>query len=168
MNARTFLIILVFLLVPAFASADCITDGDGAACPLSSGATGTCSGGYCQAATTNPSPTTNQNPSPTVNPTVNNNNGQNVTLINPLQGGGSLESFLNNILAFVIRIGTIVVILMMVFVGYKFVAAQGKEEAIREARQMLLWTVVGALILLGAQAIAIAIKATVGALSTGG
>lgn len=102
-------------------------------------------------------------------PVINNTNtGPNVTLINPLQGGASLESFLNNILAFVIRIGTIVVVLMVVFVGYKFVAARGKEESIREARTMLLWTVVGALILLGAQAIAIAIRATVSALSTGG
>ncbi len=33
---------------------------------------------------------------------------------------------------------------------------------------MLLWTVVGALILLGSQAIAIGIKATVQALSVGG
>ncbi|MDO8593341.1 MAG: TrbC/VirB2 family protein [bacterium] len=118
------------------------------------------------------SPVGNESTSPFTNPTVETTppvaQGPNVTLINPLQGGGSLESFLNNILAFVIRIGTIIVVLMVVFVGYKFVAAQGKEEAIREARQMLLWTVVGALILLGAQAIAIAIKATVGALSTGG
>ena len=76
--------------------------------------------------------------------------------------------FLNRILAFVIRIGTVVVILMLVFVGYKFVAAQGEPGKITEARQMLLWTVVGALILLGAQAIAKGIEATVRALSTGG
>ena len=94
--------------------------------------------------------------------------GQNVMLINPLQGGGSLESFLLNILAFIIRIGTIIVILMMVFVGYKFVVAQGEPAKITEARAMLLWTVVGALILLGSQAIAIGIKATVQALSVGG
>ena len=102
------------------------------------------------------------------NPPTSSGSGQNVTLINPLQGGGSLESFLLNILAFIIRIGTIIVILMMVFVGYKFVAAQGEPAKITEARAMLLWTVVGALILLGSQAIAIGIKATVQALSVGG
>lgn len=95
------------------------------------------------------------------------NSGAGTTLINPLQGGGSLEGFLFNILAFVIRIGTIVVILMTVFVGYKFVAARGEPGKITEARSMLLWTVVGALILLGSQAIAIGIKATVQALSVG-
>jgi heme/copper-type cytochrome/quinol oxidase subunit 2 len=96
-------------------------------------------------------------------------------LINPLKGadcssgnGNCLESFLLNILAFIIRIGTIIVILMMVFVGYKFVVAQGEPAKITEARAMLLWTVVGALILLGSQAIAIGIKATVQALSVGG
>lgn len=76
--------------------------------------------------------------------------------------------FLKSILAFVIRIGAVVVILMMVFVGYKFVTAQGKEGEITKAREMLLWTVVGALILLGAQVIADGIEATVQALSTGG
>jgi heme/copper-type cytochrome/quinol oxidase subunit 2 len=96
------------------------------------------------------------------------NTGSNVTLINPLQGGTSLESFLNNILAFVIRIGTIIVILMLVYVGFLFVAARGEPAKITEARSALLWTVVGALILLGAQAIAIAITATVKALSVGG
>ncbi|MEK7515891.1 MAG: hypothetical protein AAB555_03160, partial [Patescibacteria group bacterium] len=73
--------------------------------------------------------------------------------------------FLNKILDFVIRIGTVVVILMTVYVGYLFVAAQGKEEKIRDARTALLWTLVGALILLGSQAIAKGIEATVKALS---
>jgi hypothetical protein len=93
--------------------------------------------------------------------------GSNATLLNPLQGGASLESFLNSILAFVIRIGTIVVILMLVYVGYLFVAARGNESKITEARKALLWTIIGALILLGAKAIAIGIEATVQALSVG-
>ena len=66
-----------------------------------------------------------------------------------------------------VRIGAIIVVLMVVYVGYKFVVAQGEPGKISEARQMLLWTIVGALILLGAQAIALAIKATVDALSVG-
>ncbi len=107
-------------------------------------------------------------------PPTSSGSGQNVTLINPLKGadcssgnGNCLESFLLNILAFIIRIGTIIVILMMVFVGYLFVAARGEPGKITEARNALLWTVVGALILLGSQAIAIGIKATVQALSVG-
>jgi hypothetical protein len=53
---------------------------------------------------------------------------------------------------------------MLVFVGFKFVTAQGSDTKIVEARQMLLWTVVGALILLGAKAIQEGIIATVKAL----
>lgn len=100
--------------------------------------------------------------------------GTNVRLINPLNTGecapneNCLLNFLNKILDFVIRIGTVVVILMMVYVGYLFVVAQGKEDKIREARNALLWTLIGALVLLGSQAIAKGIEVTVKALSSGG
>ncbi len=89
------------------------------------------------------------------------NTGPGVQLINPLQSGTSLESFLGSILDFIIRIGQVVVILMMVYVGFKFVTAQGNETKISEAKNMLLWTVIGALVLLGAKAIQIGITATV-------
>lgn len=100
--------------------------------------------------------------------------GSNVTLLNPLgtscnsTNTDCLRGFLISILDFVVKIGSIVVILMLVFVGYKFVTAQGNDSKIIEARGMLLWTVVGALILLGAKAIALGIEATVKALSVGG
>ncbi len=104
-----------------------------------------------------------------ISPSVNNvPGGSNVTLVNPLRGGGDLMTFLQNILDFVIEIGTVVVVLMLVYVGYLFVAAQGNETKITEARNALLWTVVGALILLGSKAIAIGIEATAQALSVGG
>lgn len=92
---------------------------------------------------------------------------KNISLINPLKSGDCtpngdcLMEFLKNILKLVVRVGSIIVILMLVFVGYKFVAAQGKEAEIRDARNMLLWTVIGALILLGAEVIANTIKITV-------
>jgi len=88
--------------------------------------------------------------------------------MNPLQGGTSLESFLNTILSFVIRIGAIVVVLMLVYVGYLFVVAQGSDSKLTDARKALLWTIIGALILLGAQAISLGIQSTVQALSVGG
>ena len=94
--------------------------------------------------------------------------GQDIKLINPLKGSGNLMSFLQSILDFVIKIGTVVVILMMVFVGYKFVVAQGAPDKIKEARDALLWTLVGALILLGSKAIAFGIEKTVQAISVGG
>lgn len=89
------------------------------------------------------------------------------TLINPLQGGGDLESFLNSILELIVRVGSIVVVLMLVYVGYLFVVAQGEPGKIIEARNALLWTVIGALILLGAEAISYGIQDTVDAISVG-
>ncbi|MDO8231646.1 MAG: pilin [bacterium] len=101
-------------------------------------------------------------------PTQSSGNGpENVRLMNPLKGSGNLESFLTSILDFVIRIGTIVVILMVVYVGFEFVTARGDPAKISKARESLLWTVIGALILLGAKAIAIGIEATVQAISVG-
>ena len=166
------IIIIASLGAPLLASAqDCIKAGD--ICSFG-GKTSTCvqsdEGVYCNVmGGTGGTGTagTGVDTSETRRTGVDTSFGSNVTLINPLQGGGSLESFLLNILAFIIRIGTIIVILMTVFVGYKFVAARGEPGKIIEARSALLWTVVGALILLGSQAIAIGIRATVQALSVG-
>ncbi len=97
----------------------------------------------------------------------------NVTLINPLNSGdctpngACLMDFLRKILDFVIQIGGIAIVLMLVYVGYLFVVAQGEPGKISEARNALLWTVIGALILLGSKAISVGIEATVKALSVG-
>lgn len=101
------------------------------------------------------------------------NTDSNITLINPLNtgdctpNGTCLMQFLNKILGFVIQIGAIAVILMLVFVGYKFVVAQGNETKITDAKNALIWTVIGALILLGSQAISLGIQATIQAISVG-
>ena len=86
-------------------------------------------------------------------------------LQNPL-GFSTIPQFLTAILGLMITIGGIVIVIMIVYVGFLFVTAQGKEEKIKEARQALLWTVIGALILLGAQAISTGIQATVSALGS--
>lgn len=128
---------------------------------------------YCGPATITPPPTTVGPqtiipPPTTVGP--GGTTGQTVTLVNPLgsntcsANGTCLSSFLSSIMKFVVQIGSIIVILMLVFVGYKFVVAQGSDSKLTEAKQMLLWTIVGALILLGAQAISLGIQSTVQAL----
>jgi heme/copper-type cytochrome/quinol oxidase subunit 2 len=89
-----------------------------------------------------------------------------VALENPL-AVDSLEQFLSEILKFIVRLGTIVVIVMIVVVGFMFVSARGNPEEIKKAREALLWTLVGAVILIGAEILANAIKATVEAIGTG-
>lgn len=84
-------------------------------------------------------------------------------LQNPLKAG-SITELLNIVLKAVVEIGSILLVLALVWVGFLFVAAQGAEEKIRDARTALMWTVIGGLILLGAEAISQVITATVQAL----
>ncbi|MEK7510913.1 MAG: pilin [Patescibacteria group bacterium] len=85
-------------------------------------------------------------------------------LTNPLNSIDSLPQLLAAVLAAIVRIGTIILTLALVYVGFLFVAAQGNEEKISNAKSALLWTVIGGLILLGASAIGAVIGSTVGKL----
>lgn len=82
-------------------------------------------------------------------------------LENPLGDTKDLSTLLTKILAGVVEIGGVVVTLMLVYCGFLFVVAQGQPEKIKEARTALLWTVIGALILLGASALQAVISSTV-------
>lgn len=84
-----------------------------------------------------------------------------VGLINPLNKIGSFPQLLTAILGAVVTIGSIVLVLALVYTGFLFVAAQGSEEKIRSAKGALMWTVIGGLILLGAQTIGMVIETTV-------
>jgi Type IV secretion system pilin len=113
--------------------------------------------------TKNPSPTVGNVPSNNPSPTVGNTDGGDTggSLVNPLNSINSLSDFLKAILGGVVEIGAIFLTLMIVYVGFLFVAARGNEEKIRSARDALMWTVIGGLLLLGAQAIELVIEATV-------
>ncbi len=87
----------------------------------------------------------------------------NGTLCNPLQSA-TIQDLLGKVLDAVIAIGTVVVTIMLVYCGFLFVVAQGNEEKVRDARSALVWTVIGALILLGAKVISTIISATVATL----
>lgn len=86
-------------------------------------------------------------------------------LMNPLKNINSLWDLLAAILQLVVDIGWIFVTLMLIYVGFLFVAAQGNDEKLKNARSALVWTVIGGLILLGAQSIALFLKATGAALT---
>jgi len=83
-----------------------------------------------------------------------------VTIVNPLKVK-TLEGLLVIIMKAVVQIGTIILTLAIIWVGFLFVKAQGNPEAVSSARSALLWTVIGGLILLGAQAISLVIASTV-------
>ncbi len=94
--------------------------------------------------------------------------GGGTTLINPLGQDVKLVDFLKSILDFIVKtIAPIIIILMLVYIGFLFATTSVNPENKQKAREYLLWTVIGALILLGAVAISEGIQATVNALSTG-
>ncbi len=74
-------------------------------------------------------------------------------LQNPLKNIDSLEDLLDAVLAAIITLGEIVLVLALVYTGFLFVAARGNPEEISKARGVLLWTIIGGLIILGASAI---------------
>lgn len=79
---------------------------------------------------------------------------------NPL-GNIDLYGFLLNILNSVVFILFPVIVLMIVYVGFLFVAAQGNQQKLQEAKKAIVWTVIGSLVVLGSKALALAIRATV-------
>ncbi len=89
--------------------------------------------------------------------------GQEGALVNPLQVC-TLPDLLLLLLDAVVYLGTIFLTIVLVYVGFLFVKAQGKPEEIKKAREALLWTVIGGLLLLGASGLAVVIESTVGAI----
>lgn len=73
----------------------------------------------------------------------------------------SLSQFLANLLRLVAQIAFPIIVLFMVYVGFMFISSQGNPEKLKEARTYFFWAVVGALLVLGAEALSRAIQATV-------
>jgi hypothetical protein len=88
------------------------------------------------------------------------NSGQ---ICNPVNAS-TLDGLIKTILEGVIKIGIPIIALAIIYSGFLFVAARGNSEKISKAKDALLYTLIGAAILLGAWAIALLIKNTVLAL----
>lgn len=103
------------------------------------------------------------------NPTGGTNTGGQTTIgasiKNPFNGGDDIMSLIDAILNnIVMPIAAVAVVAWIVWAGFQFVMAQGKPAEIQKAQQNLLWSLVGAGILLGAAGIATVLKNTVLAL----
>jgi len=81
-------------------------------------------------------------------------------LCNPINVD-SLPAFVHKLLVGIIKIGLPIIALALVYVGFLFVAARGNPEKLGKAKQALLYTIIGAAILLGSWAIAKLISETV-------
>lgn len=79
---------------------------------------------------------------------------------NPISSNDIAE-FVKNVLENVIKLAIPVVALAIIYSGFLFVMAQGNSEKIGAAKDALLYTVIGAAVLLGSWAIAKMISETV-------
>lgn len=79
----------------------------------------------------------------------------------------SVPCLISAILDVIVQIGSVVLVVFVVITGLKFVTARGNSSKLEEAKQALLWTIIGAAIVLGAFVISEAIQGTVDELSDG-
>lgn len=103
-----------------------------------------------------------QNPSVGTTPTT--NSGTIIYKItNPLRvGQGSLFDILDAVIRNIIMpLASVLVVLAILYSGFRFVVAQGNPTEIAKAKEGLIWVLVGAAVLLGAYGISTVIKTTV-------
>ncbi len=81
---------------------------------------------------------------------------------NPLGSETStVNTLLTKLLDVLIDLGLPVLVLFIVYAGFKYITAQGNETKVTEAHKALWWAVIGGTVLLGAKVIQTAIQATV-------
>lgn len=98
--------------------------------------------------------------------TVNPSGTQSSTIDNPI-AADTFPALLNLVLKIIIDIGLPIVIIAIIFVGFKYVMAQGKPDKLKEAHSAFMWVLVGAAIVLGSYAISAIIQNTVNQVKTG-
>ena len=84
-------------------------------------------------------------------------------ICNPIDADNFPE-FIKTILEGIVKIGIPIIALALIYSGFLFVAARGNSEKITKAKSALLYTIIGAAILLGSWTIAKLISETVLAL----
>lgn len=85
-----------------------------------------------------------------------------VTIPNPTNAGSDLMAILRTLLDNVVMpIASVAVVVWIIWAGFTFVLAQGKPAEIEKAKQRLLWSLIGAGILLGAVGISKVVELTV-------
>lgn len=84
-------------------------------------------------------------------------------ICNPLDSKNitDVPTFIRALLLGLLQIGIPIVALAIIYCGFLFVAARGNDEKLTKAKDALLYTIIGAAILLGSWAIAELISSTV-------
>jgi len=83
------------------------------------------------------------------------------TICNPIPNVTSIPGLIQTVLISLIKIGIPVIALAIIYCGFLFVAARGNPEKISKAKDALLYTLIGAAVLLGSWALATLISSTI-------
>lgn len=81
------------------------------------------------------------------------------TICNPLHAT-SVTTVLTDVVNIAIPIGAVIAVIMFVYVGFKFIFAQGKPEKITDAWKWFAYVAIGTAILLGAKVIITIMEST--------
>lgn len=83
--------------------------------------------------------------------------------VNPITYGGitSVSDLLLALVDLIFLIGVPIIVIFIIYSGFLFVTAGDNDAQITKARTTFKWTMLGALVLLGAKAIAAAVQATI-------
>ena len=88
--------------------------------------------------------------------------GQGYTeLQNPLGNVRSINDFIAAIIDIVLLVAYPVLVLAFIWIGFQFVMAQGKAEKLTKVKTNLWYTLLGALVIIGAKAISLALNGTI-------
>ena len=88
-----------------------------------------------------------------------------VNLVNPINVD-NFGDLVAKILDIVLVVGVPIVAFFLIYSGFLFVIARGNQEGLETAKRNFLYTIIGAVLLLGAWVLANAISGTVDALKT--
>jgi lysylphosphatidylglycerol synthetase-like protein (DUF2156 family) len=73
----------------------------------------------------------------------------------------TLIALIGNLLKLAAQIGAVFCVFFIIYSGFLFIKAQGKEDELTKAKSVFFWSVVGTAILLGASVVADLISGTV-------
>jgi hypothetical protein len=86
--------------------------------------------------------------------------GQTPRIQNPIRAQ-SISAFIADVLNAIVQIGIPICILAIIWVGFRYVKAQGKPDELKEVHAAFLYTVIGIAIFIGASIIAGVIQGTI-------
>lgn len=73
----------------------------------------------------------------------------------------NIQDFLQAALQIAAQVGSVIIVLAFIYSGFLFVMARGNQEELSKAKKAITYTVIGAILVLGAWAFSVAIGNTI-------